>query len=349
MKGAPYVKRQALKNNWMATGDLKSAFYSIKIHHKYQKTLGFRWQGEDYCFKVLPMGLSWSPWITHRCIDHVVKNLRKKEFNVSHYMDDVNDLMKDKNEQEWEEVKTEFESAGWIWNKKKFLPPAQEGPLLGFEWNLKEKWVKMFVKHAEAIEKMICQTGRDVASLVGLVVWLNQIVKGAISFVDPLWTKINPDNYDEKVELSEEDLRGIQVVKILSRKRIPLRRSSDETRVYLDACGKGGIGLVYQDNQEAYIGPPDLHINSLEALAVIPVLTKAWDKHLYIYTDSAVVYGSVQKGRGRNPLCNVLCRLMALRWAFGLHTWWEWVPTDSNPADIPSRFVYRWLAEGPEV
>jgi integrase len=86
------------------------------------------------------------------------------------------------------------------------------------------------------------------------------------------------------------------------------------------------------------------HINLLEATSVGSALRRAASSpsamgtHVMIWSDSMVVTGAIRKGRSSS--FKLLARLRAhtaLVLAMGFYVHLNWIPTDSNPADEPSR------------
>ena len=62
----------------IVTVDIKNGFYHIPVHKDCQKYLGIFWNGNYYIWKVLPFGLSASPYFFNKCIRPIVDYLRSK-------------------------------------------------------------------------------------------------------------------------------------------------------------------------------------------------------------------------------------------------------------------------------
>jgi hypothetical protein len=73
---------------YMATIDLRHAYYTIPIASEHQKFLKFLWNGNLYQFTALPMGLSSSPRIFTKLMKPVLAALRQKGHINSGYIDD---------------------------------------------------------------------------------------------------------------------------------------------------------------------------------------------------------------------------------------------------------------------
>jgi len=76
------------KNCYMASLDLKDAYYSVPIHPNHQKKLKFIWNDKLYQFTCLPNGLACAPRMFTKLLKPVFANLRKKGHTSSPYLDD---------------------------------------------------------------------------------------------------------------------------------------------------------------------------------------------------------------------------------------------------------------------
>lgn len=76
-------------NDWMATVDLKDAYFLIPIHSDHQHYLRFQWEGQTYQFHCLPFGLSCAPQVFKKVMKPVVAFLREKSVRLIIYLDDI--------------------------------------------------------------------------------------------------------------------------------------------------------------------------------------------------------------------------------------------------------------------
>jgi len=74
---------------YMASIDLKDAYYSVPIHRDDQKYLKFKWKGVLYQFTALPNGLSSGPRIFTKLLKVPFSHLRKQGHIVTGYIDDT--------------------------------------------------------------------------------------------------------------------------------------------------------------------------------------------------------------------------------------------------------------------
>ena len=81
--------RQALqKGDWVTSLDLKDAYFHIGIHHRSRRYLRFIFEGKMYQFRVLPFGLSVSPYVFTRVLKSVLSHVCRQGIRVHAYLDD---------------------------------------------------------------------------------------------------------------------------------------------------------------------------------------------------------------------------------------------------------------------
>ena len=73
---------------YMASLDLKHAYYTIPLAAEHRKYLKFVWGEQLYEFQSLPMGLTSSPRIFTKIMKPVLASLRQKGYTNSGYIDD---------------------------------------------------------------------------------------------------------------------------------------------------------------------------------------------------------------------------------------------------------------------
>ena len=73
---------------FMASIDLKDAYYSVPIHHDFQKYLKFKFDGKLYPYTCLPNGLSSAPGLFTKLMKPVYATLREQGHTNLGYIDD---------------------------------------------------------------------------------------------------------------------------------------------------------------------------------------------------------------------------------------------------------------------
>ncbi|XP_078506932.1 uncharacterized protein LOC144767313 [Lissotriton helveticus] len=76
------------QGDFLATLDLKDAYFHIPLHPSHRKYLRFTIQGRHYQFKVLPFGVTTAPRVFTKCLATVAAHLRRQNIHVYPYLDD---------------------------------------------------------------------------------------------------------------------------------------------------------------------------------------------------------------------------------------------------------------------
>jgi hypothetical protein len=112
-------------------------------------------------------------------------------------------------------------------------------------------------------------------------------------------------------------------------------RSADLWKFQIDANWRTIVATRWRASE---------HINSLEARALLTAIRwvvsfpAAVNTRVQVFSDSNVVIGSVMKGRSSAPiLLRRLRSVAALVLSYGLRLRMRWIPSEYNPADVPSR------------
>ena len=126
------------QNSYMASVDLRDAYYSVLIDEDYQKFLRFSWRGRLFQFTCLPNGLSCTPRLFTKILKPVYATLRNEgHLNVG-YIDDS--YLQGDTIQECQTTITDtcclFQELGFIIHPvKSVLRPIQTIVFLGFVLN----------------------------------------------------------------------------------------------------------------------------------------------------------------------------------------------------------------------
>ena len=89
MENIHTVLKLITKDCWMASLDLKDAYYSVPVHPESQKFLKFLYKGKFYQYTAFPNGLSSCPRKFTKLIKPVLATLRVKGHIVIIYIDDL--------------------------------------------------------------------------------------------------------------------------------------------------------------------------------------------------------------------------------------------------------------------
>lgn len=126
------------KDTFLATIDLKDAYYMLPIYRPHRKYLRFLFNGRLYQFTCLPFGLSSAPFTFTKLLKPVNEYLRSRNVTSVNYLDDF--LMLGCSEEECSrnvELTTSLlRNLGFIVNAtKSFLSPSTQCKFLGFLLN----------------------------------------------------------------------------------------------------------------------------------------------------------------------------------------------------------------------
>lgn len=128
-----------IQNNFfLASLDLKNAYYLVAINKNYKKFLRFTFDGDLYEYNCLPFGLNCAPFIFTKLMKPVLSFLREQGFLSVLYLDDFLVLGKTFEEcQHNVSLTVNFlQTLGFVINRQKsILRPSQRCRYLGFNYN----------------------------------------------------------------------------------------------------------------------------------------------------------------------------------------------------------------------
>ena len=165
------------KGCYMASVDLRHAYYSVRVNTEYQHYLKFKWRGKLYTYTCLPNGLSCCPRFFTKLLKPVYAQLRNKGFLSTAFIDDSYLQGRDKVECQRNIGATVklFQSLGFILHdKKSVVKPTQKLRYLGFVLDSRELTVRVPEERADKIRKA-CEglaskakcTIRELAQVIG--------------------------------------------------------------------------------------------------------------------------------------------------------------------------------------
>ena len=171
---------------WMASIDLREAYYAIPIHPDDMKYLCFQWKGKYFMFTCLPFGLSSAPLLFTKTLKPIFSEFRKQGFQGFGYIDDTFIVAQSVGECE-EAVQflvDLFSSLGFrVHPEKSVLTPTKQLVFLGYVLNSQEMSVTPTEDKVQKVLAMIKNLQskrnpkiREVASVIGT---LNDLCKGS--------------------------------------------------------------------------------------------------------------------------------------------------------------------------
>ena len=165
---------------FMASVDLKHAYYSVAMHQEDQKYLQFEYRGRLFQFTCLPMGIACAPRLFTKLCKPVYATLRRKGHIIVGYIDDsyLQSATFEECEENVKDVVDLFTKVGFVVNfDKSELIPCQKVEFLGFELDSVHMTVRVTVKKQRKILDLCveirsksCVRIRELASLIGMFV-----------------------------------------------------------------------------------------------------------------------------------------------------------------------------------
>jgi hypothetical protein len=256
------------------------------------------------------------------------------------------------------------EDLGWPWALDKHTPFSHIFMYIGFQWDLDKKTVTLPLSKCERYLTKLRPwargakfTRKECESLIGTLNHCTYILPDGRSHLPSLYRLAgsfkSSTNIFSKHTVSatlEDDIRWWRqqlsmptVTRSVLEPPIPYAIHS-----YVDASTSWGIGFVHGSQWTSWRLKPNWDcdgrdIGWAETVAVELALRTLIhlgirNTHLIIRSDNMGVVGSHVAGRCRNPASNLVLRqINGLLQDFGLWLTIQWIPTEDNPADGPSR------------
>lgn len=340
------------KNCYMASIDLKDAYYSIPIDGNFQKFLKFQWKGVLYKFTCLPMGLASAPRDFTKVLKPVFAHLRKIGHISSPYLDDTF-LKGNTYEQCVDNVQDTmhmFDSLGFTAHddSKSVTIPTQQIEHLGFIINSRDmtvgindtKYQKLKSLARQVTETDSC-TIRTVSQLIGVMVaYCTGVEYGELFCKQLEIDKIaalreSRGNYEAQMCISQQSRQDIAWW--ISNANIRKKKISHGVTTHSLKTDSSNIGWgAIRDNDMANGKWTDEeksdHINVLELKAVLNGLLSLCNdlhnKHIKLYIDNMTAVAYIRNMGGTHSIkCNEVARDI-----------WEWAISRNNwllPCYIP--------------
>lgn len=286
------------KDCYLATLDLKDAYFLIKIHNESKKYLRFAFNDKIYQFNVLPFGLSTAPFIFTKIMKPVAKYLRSTGLLSTLYLDDW--LLLGQSYQDCltniETTKELLISLGFIVNEEKsVLVPSQSCKFLGMIINSSnmtlslpnEKRIRIHSELEEFTKLNRCKI-RKYAQLVGLLVSACPAVEYGWLYTKELerckFLNLQDHNdYDRLMNIPNSVLPDIQWWMDNINHSVHRIRDDDYVKEIYSDASTTGWGACCNNNTASgqwSASEQEQHINFLELLAAFIGL-KIFAKDLY--------------------------------------------------------------------
>ena len=350
-------------NSFMASVDLRHAYYSVPIDEQYQKFLRFIWRDTIYQYTCLPNGLASAPRLFTKLMKVVYASLRRLGHANIGYIDDsllLGDSFEECQSNINDTVKLVSDLGFIVHKDKSILVPTKKLQFLGFvidsenmtvsltpekKDKLYEECMKMLSKHTVKI--------REVARLLGLLISsFSGVEFGKLFYRDTEMEKtqalkLAKGNFDANMELTDKMIVEIKwwSKNIYTQFRV-LNRCNPEIVIQTDASLSGWGAVLNKEKTGGRWTPKEMkhHINYLELLAILYAL-KSFELHLKNFThikilsDNTTAVSYINNMGGVKSLaCNSLAKSIWF-WAKLRKIWLtaSHIPGKQNAADFESR------------
>lgn len=311
MENLKSATQMMTKGCFMASADLRHAYYSVSIKPDFRKYLKFSWKNQLYRYTCFPNGLACCPRFFTKLLKPVYANLRLRGHLSACYIDDSY-LQADsfqgclKNVQDTVKL---FQSLGFVVHEEKsVLTPTQKIKYLGFWLDSKQMTVSLSDEKKQKIKKACSElkrkrrfTIRELAQVIGILV---------SSFPGVLWGPLFYRNLDRlkssAVELNGGNFEALTQITAKTEKELdwwvqnvensfyPLETTDPVVEIKTDAATSGGWGVMFCGSQKTggrwSVTERELHINVLE-LKAIELALKSFakqviNKHVKVLSDN---------------------------------------------------------------
>ena len=321
---------------WMASVDLRDAYYSVRVHEFDRKFLRFKWKGIIYQFTCMPNGLACAPRFFTKLLNPIFAHLRNLGHETFQYIDDSFVIADTKLECAFS-VKVlcdTLSKLGFIiHDDKSVLDPVRKIDFLGFTIDsvqmkiflTKDKTDKLTKAANETLHK-VHPTIREVSGLIGLMIAYSKAFDFAQAHIK--WLEkdknqalvLSKGNFAANMTISQ---RGKQDIVwwlrnvYMSGKHVLI--SVPDFELFVDASeeGWGAHANNIETGGRWTIQETQYHINVLELMAIYFALKsfcKQDNIHVKVFTDNTTALAYVKHMGGvRSVECNEVAQLI---WTF---------------------------------
>ena len=359
------------KNCYMASVDLKDAYYSIPIAKQHRKYFKFYFKDQLYQYTCLPNGLSSCPRIFTKLLKPALTEVHKKGHIVAAYLDDLYIQGTTFNECTLALIDTIelFTKLGFIIHPtKSVFVPATELHILGFILNSDTMLVRPTVEKQDAMivlcNKLLKEEIFSIRSIAQILGKMVSLFPG--SLYGPLHYR--QVEQDKSVALKRANW-NFEVLMTLSNKAQsqlkwwvnniglackPLIHPSPTLVITTDASSSGWGAVCNQSSTGGLWSPVEKkeHINYLEMLTILFGLktfaNNKRDIHIRVMTDNTTAVSVINHmGTSHSLSCNDICTSI-WQWCSIRNIWLSvaHIPGKENiSADRESRRKYNSSSE----
>lgn len=362
------------KNCYMASVDLRDAYYSIPIAKEHQKLLRFTWRGKLYQYTVMPNGIACAPRYFTKLLKPAYSNLRSRGHVCLGYIDDS--YLQGDNYEECDQNVNDtislFSDLGFDINwEKSCTIPSQILEFLGFLLNSVEMSVKLTKRKIEKLKSLALRILNkemikieELASLIGTIVSsfpgteYGPLHYRTLECEKTQALRLSKGKFDEKMILSSQAKLEIdwwlsnidKCMKKVSHGHPSIVICSDASLI-----GWGGIRNKSKTGGHWSADESNMHINALELKAVLFTLQSLCSTeqgtHIRARIDNTTAVAYINNmGGTKSLICNEIAKEI-WHWCIIREIWIsaEHLPGSQNvEADKESRVFHdntEWMLD----
>ena len=317
---------------FMASVDIKDAYYTVPIATEHQKYLKFTWRDKSYQYTCVPNGLESAPRILTKLLKSVFNVLRQKGYLSSSYIDDcyLQGASYGECYDNVQETVMLLRELGFpIHNEKSVLIPSQVLTFLGFVLNSITMTVQLTDSRKEKLKNTCFTlvnrekcTVQNLAEVIGLIVSsLPGVEHGPLHYRSLERDKSNAlrenkGNFGSSMTLSPSSKAELNwwITNVNTSHKL-ISHGEPELLIQTDASTHGWGGVRGEqrtggrwNQQEAFH-----HMNYLELLAVLLTLKalcgECANLHIRVQCDNTTAVCYINNmGGSKSPDCNSVTR-----------------------------------------
>ena len=322
MESAESIRKEVRPGDWACSLDLKDAYFHISMRKADRKWLRFTWRGKVYQHRVLPFGLSLSPWAFTKLVKDLLAVCRKRKMRFHAYLDDWLILAKSEYlcRQHVTFIKKTAEKLGFRINKEKSeLSPSQEFTFLGMKFNTRNQTVSPSEQRVQSLQDLLrtlltkrTTSARTLARVLGKMESLAPLLTLGRLHKRPLQRKVasvfnqTTDSWNTKIVIQPWFLHLTRQWRDRTwlKTPVPTILPDPVATIFTDASEKGWgahMGDITAEGQWTQ-SLPSFHINRLELEAVFQALSTMQHSipkgPLLIRSDNSTVVALINKQGG---------------------------------------------------
>lgn len=292
------ASKMMTKHCYMASIDMKDAYFLVPVHSTYKKYLRFKYNDTLYEFNCLPFGLSTAPFVFTKLLKPVMEYLRHRNMMSVIYLDDIFCIGRSYKEcnQNVLNTKNLLLQLGFLINyeKSSFLP-STECKFLGFLFNSKEMALKLPKNKIEKIRSELIKFSgirqcklRELARFIGLLTSSCPAVQYGWVHTKQLerykyQCLLHNDDFDQKICIPKNLKNDLTWwLRNIDNSFNPFRFNDFKKEIFSDASGSGWGAFCNEKEASGFWKQDEIntHINVLELKAAFFAL-KIFANNMY--------------------------------------------------------------------